>query len=177
RRDAFDKKGRFRALILDISTAGEAADHTSAETSRRRYLNLDTATLDLHGPTEDDPDPRTLRVLAHASLDADQRSNDQACPACEEKDAIRFLGTRLATLLSVSLTSLFGTPGLDLQEKKALVFVDSVQDAAHRAGFVEARSHTLTFRSVVHGALTEQPTPLAEIVDRLVAAASTDEQR
>ena len=177
RRDAFDKKGRFRALILDISTAGEAADHTSAETSRRRYLNLDTATLDLQGPTEDDPDPRTVRVLAHAGLDADQRSIDQACPACEEKDAIRFLGTRLATLLSVSLTSLFGTPGLDLDEKKALVFVDSVQDAAHRAGFVEARSHTLTFRSVIHGALTEEPAPLEQLVERLIDAARTDEQR
>ncbi|MGO1200338.1 MAG: DEAD/DEAH box helicase, partial [Dermabacteraceae bacterium] len=67
RRDAFEKKGRFRALILDISSTGEDQDHTSAETSRRRYLNLDSATLDLHGPTEDDPDPRTLRVLAHAS--------------------------------------------------------------------------------------------------------------
>lgn len=177
RKDAAERNGRFRALILDISTPDEAADRTSAEASRRRHLNLDSATLDLHGPTADDCDSSTIRVLAHASLDADQQSIAQACPACEEKDAIRFLGTRLATLLSVSLTSLFGTPGLDLQEKKALVFVDSVQDAAHRAGFVESRSHALTFRSVIHSALTEQPEPLEEIVQRMLEAATTDEQR
>ncbi|MGO2314024.1 MAG: DEAD/DEAH box helicase, partial [Brachybacterium tyrofermentans] len=177
RKDSAEKKGRFRALILDISSAGEAEDRTTAEASRRRHLNLHSATLDLHGPTADDHEASTIRVLAHASLDADQQSNAQACPACEEKDAIRFLGTRLATLLSVSLTSLFGTPGLDLREKKALVFVDSVQDAAHRAGFVESRSHTLTFRSVIHSALTEQPEPLEQIVQRMTESATIDEQR
>lgn len=177
RRDAAERNGRFRALLLDLGAPDEAADRTTAESSRRRYLDLDSATLFVHGPTEEDRDARVIRVLAHASLDADQQSNDQSCPACEEKDAIRFLGTRLATLLSVSLTSLFGTPGLDLAEKKALVFVDSVQDAAHRAGFVEARSHTLTFRSVVHGALEDTPAPLEEIVERLLASATTDEQR
>ena len=31
-------------------------------------------------------------------------------------------------------------------EKKALVFTDSVQDAAHRAGFIQSRSHALTLR-------------------------------
>src|SRR5699024_12668632 len=69
---------------------------------------LATATLDRHGPLEDDPDADVLRVLVHAGLDADKHANEQTCPACGEKDGIRFLGTRLATLLSVALTSLFG---------------------------------------------------------------------
>src|SRR5699024_8626562 len=177
RKDAAERTGRFRALLLDVTTTDEDPEVATEETSRRRYLNLSSATLDRHGPLEDDPDAAVLRVLVHAGLDADKHANDQTCPACGEKDGIRFLGTRLATLLSVSLTSLFGTPGLDLQEKKALVFVDSVQDAAHRAGFVEARSHTLTFRSVIHGALTEEPAPLEQPVQRLIGAATTDEQR
>src|SRR5699024_6204495 len=143
----------------------------------RRYLNLDSATLDRHGPVGGDPDATALPVLVHAGLDAAKHATDPPCPACGETAGIRFLGTRLATLPSVSLTSLFGTPGLDLQEKKALVFTDSVQDAAHRAGFVEARSYSLTMRSVLHDALTTEPAPLAAIVERMLARASTDEQR
>lgn len=177
RKDAAERTGRFRALLLDVTTTDEDPDVATEETSRRRYLNLSSATLDRHGPLEGDPDAAVLRVLVHAGLDADKHANDQTCPACGEKDGIRFLGTRLATLLSVSLTSLFGTPGLDLREKKALVFTDSVQDAAHRAGFVEARSFSLTMRSVIHEALTTEPAPISTIVERLLAKATTDEQR
>ena len=166
RKDAAERTGRFRALLLDVTTTDEDPEVLTEETSRRRYLNLSSATLDRHGPLEDDPDASVLRVLVHAGLDADKHANDQTCPACGEKDGIRFLGTRLATLLSVSLTSLFGTPGLDLREKKALVFTDSVQDAAHRAGFVEARSYSLTMRSVIQEALTTEPAPISTIVER-----------
>lgn len=177
RKDAAERNGRFRALLLDVTTTDEDASETTEETSRRRYLNLGSATLDRRGPLAGDLDAAVLRVLVHAGLDADKHANDQTCPACGEKDGIRFLGTRLATLLSVSLTSLFGTPGLDLQEKKALVFTDSVQDAAHRAAFVEARSFSLTMRSVIRDALTTTPAPIATIVERMLAGATTDEQR
>lgn len=177
RKDAAERTGRFRALLLDVTTTDEDPEVATEEASRRRYLNLSSATLDRHGPLEGDPEASVLRVLVHAGLDADKHANDQTCPACGEKDGIRFLGTRLATLLSVSLTSLFGTPGLDLREKKALVFTDSVQDAAHRAGFVEARSYSLTMRSVIHEALTTEPAPIGTIVERMLAKATTDEQR
>ncbi|MBB5832516.1 DEAD/DEAH box helicase [Brachybacterium aquaticum] len=177
RKDSAEKTGRFRALILDVTTTDEDPDATTPETSRRRYLRLASESLDRLGPVEGDPDSDVFRVLVHAGLDADKHANDQTCPACGEKDGIRFLGTRLATLLSVALTSLFGTPGLDLQEKKALVFTDSVQDAAHRAGFVEARSYSLTMRSVIQHALTTEPAPITTLVERMLASATTDEQR
>src|SRR5699024_6250180 len=83
------------------TTTDDDTEIATAETSRRRYLTLATATLDRHGPLEDDPDADVLRVLVHAGLDADKHANEQTCPACGEKDGIRFLGTRLATLLSV----------------------------------------------------------------------------
>ncbi|MGO1201387.1 MAG: DEAD/DEAH box helicase, partial [Dermabacteraceae bacterium] len=67
--------------------------------------------------------------------------------------------------------------GLDLTEKKSLVFTDSVQDAAHRAGFVEARSHSLSLRSVIHGALGDEPAPIDTIVRRMLEAATTPEQK
>ena len=53
----------------------------------------------------------------------------------------------MATLLSVALSNLFGMDELDNTEKKTLVFADSVQDAAHRAGFVQNRARAFAVRS------------------------------
>lgn len=94
-------------------------------------------------------------MLTNVGDTADELSRKDTCPSCGQEDGIRFLGSAIATLLSVSLSTLFGAPKLASEEKKALVFTDSVQDAAHRAGFVQARSHTLTMRSVLHEAVAE----------------------
>ena len=114
-------------------------------------------------PADDDPDYRdgwVLPVLTQVGPDADDDSRDDTCPSCQQKDGIRFLGSAIATLLSVTLSTMFGDEALDPREKKALVFTDSVQDAAHRAGFVESRSHTLTLRALLRHAVGDQPVSL-----------------
>ena len=72
---------------------------------------------------------------------------------------------------------MFGDEALDPREKKALVFTDSVQDAAHRAGFVESRSHTLTLRALLRHAVGDQPVSLDVLVDRAIAEAGDDQFR
>ena len=64
----------------------------------------------------------TLPVRMHVGLEADGLSTRDNCPVCQENDGIRFVGSRTATLLSVALSSLFGSEGLSLSEKKSLVF-------------------------------------------------------
>ena len=81
-----------------------------------------------------------LPVLTLVGPDADEQSTKTSARAAR-RDGIRFLGSAVATQLSVTLSNLFGDKNLDASEKKALMFTDSVQDAAHRAGFVQARSH------------------------------------
>ena len=115
-----------------------------------------------------------LPVLTQVGQDADDESRDDTCPSCQQKDGIRFLGSAIATLLSVTLSTLFGDEDLDPREKKALVFTDSVQDAAHRAGFVESRSHALTLRSVLRHAVGQNPVALDALVDQAIAAAGDD---
>ncbi|MFC3404534.1 DEAD/DEAH box helicase [Brachybacterium conglomeratum] len=175
RQDQVRRNGRFRALILDPRTDPVPPD--GARRNSRRWLDLPGETLQSAPPAADDLEADVVPVLVHTGPDAEKDSLADTCPACRERDGIRFVGSRIATLLSVSLSSLFGTADLDPTEKKALVFTDSVQDAAHRAGFVEARSHTLTLRSAVHGALTEEVEPLGTIVERLLADAQTPEHR
>ncbi|MEU8209401.1 DEAD/DEAH box helicase [Micromonospora sp. NPDC049044] len=98
-------------------------------------------------PTDD------AMVVLGDVLDIDGAEKDR-CPSCELDHGIRFLGAGLATLASVAITQLFTGGELDAAEKKTLLFNDSVQDAAHRAGFVANRSYSFSLRSLLAGRLT-----------------------
>ena len=145
-----------------------------------RWLSIRQRMLLPAAPAEDDPDYRdgwVLPVLTQVGPDADDESKDDTCPSCQQKDGIRFLGSAIATLLSVTLSTMFGDEALDPREKKALVFTDSVQDAAHRAGFVESRSHALTLRALLRHAVGAHPVALDSLVDQAIAAAGDDRFR
>ncbi|MFN8075130.1 MAG: DEAD/DEAH box helicase [Kineosporiaceae bacterium] len=98
-------------------------------------------------PTGDDD---AVPVLPPPSRDD---ARNQTCPACGLTDGIRFMGSRVATLVSVVLGHLFGSADLPDEHKKTLVFTDSVQDAAHRAAFVEDRSYALNQRATLAAAI------------------------
>ena len=172
------KEGRFRPLISapteeELALAsGEAAAHDGLIW----FAPLDRQ-LESTMPDPDDDRRRAglvLPVLTHVGAEADDLSRHDTCPSCLQPDGIRFLGSAIATLLSVTLSTVFGSPHLDAAEKKSLVFTDSVQDAAHRAGFIEARSHTLTFRAMLRDALDDEPCTLDELVQRVVTRAGDD---
>ena len=167
---------RFRALV-HAPAEGERAEGGEKIEGLWWFL-VGQRRLVSSPPDGEDADQGALPVLAHSMDDAGAKpSNDDDCPSCGQKDGIRFLGSAIATLLSVSLSSLFGTAGLDPAEKKALVFTDSVQDAAHRAGFVQSRSHALTLRAVLRHAVGDQPVDLDALVDRVIAEAGDDAKK
>jgi ATP-dependent helicase YprA (DUF1998 family) len=175
RREHAAKEGRFRPLLYAPAEAatrlddGERVEGLVWFSVRNRELLGDAA--------QDDPDLLDgwiLPVLTNVGVDADEQSRKDMCPSCGREDGIRFLGSAVATLLSVSLSTLFGSPTLDAREKKALVFTDSVQDAAHRAGFVQARSHTLTLRAALREAVAEGALTLDTLVDEVIQQAKND---
>lgn len=177
---------RFRPLMHAAADADEAqsAGRSSAETKHTglRYLHTVHTTLAVEPPEEDDEDFQqgyVIPVKTHVSAEAEDHSKDDRCPACMAPDAIRFVGSAIATLTSVAVSNLFGTQDLDAQEKKALVFTDSVQDAAHRAGFIQARSHTFTLRNALRTAFgqgTGQVMTLSQLVDRAMLAPSGEDE-
>jgi ATP-dependent helicase YprA (DUF1998 family) len=175
RRNHVLHEGRFRALLYAPAEAdalhlrGEKTERLRFFSVRRRELLDQVAADDL-----DLLDGWTLPVLTSVGDDADKDAREDTCPSCGIEDSIRFLGSAIATLLSVSLSSLFGSPSLDPEEKKALVFTDSVQDAAHRAGFVQARSHTLTLRAVLRDAVAPGTLSLDALVDEVIRRADND---
>ncbi|MDI3389111.1 DEAD/DEAH box helicase [Streptomyces sp. B-S-A8] len=105
-------------------------------------------------------------------LAGDRAAQRDECPACRTSNAIRYLGTGLASLAAAALTQLFTGGELDknLKENKTLLFNDSVQDAAHRAGYVASRSYTFSFRSLLASRIDEQePVRLSDLAADIIA--------
>ena len=182
RLSALNRNDRVRYLIStplesDIGTGevgGGVSSYSSGvsgsvagETTDVAWLNMRQRDLTNERPDfetdEDFQNGWVQPVLTNDGKDAAEQSKNQTCPACEAADSIRFMGSAISTMLSVSISTLFGAPGLDDMEKHALVFTDSVQDAAHRAGFVTARSHSLSLRSVLADAIGDEEITLDEL--------------
>ncbi len=106
-----------------------------------------------------DNDPHTVFVLAELATtpEACRSAEKDRCPACAMDEGIRYLGAGLASLASVAVTQLFSGDQLELAQRKTLLFNDSVQDAAHRAGFVASRAHAFSLRRLITGRLASVP--------------------
>lgn len=71
--------------------------------------------------------------------------HDTRCPACGERDELQLLGAQTATLGAVIVETSWASPFND--DKRMIAFSDSVQDAAHRAGFFTARTYKNNVRT------------------------------
>ncbi|MGW6729942.1 DEAD/DEAH box helicase [Nocardia sp. NPDC055029] len=129
-------------------------------------------------------DPQTtiaeqnVYVLGDVSTTPESNRNAEKdrCPACGMDEGIRFLGAGLASLASVAITQLFSRDQLELNQRKTLLFNDSVQDAAHRAGFVANRSYAFSLRRLITSRLDpDTPILLNDLIAELVTAATEAE--
>lgn len=118
--------------------------------------------------------PELLLVDVAQNLKRVRRNNAQLmvshhdCPYCEGDRTLTIVGSQAASLASVSVGQLFGTRYNG--DKKLIAFSDSVQDAAHRAGFFEARTWRFNLRpamaQTIHAAAAKgAPLSLAELPD------------
>jgi DEAD/DEAH box helicase domain-containing protein len=83
--------------------------------------------------------------------------HDSTCPACGSRHRQILLGARNATLGSVAIEQSWASQFND--DKKLIAFSDSVQDAAHRAGFFSARTYLNTVRTALAKVIDEVATP------------------
>jgi DEAD/DEAH box helicase domain-containing protein len=89
----------------------------------------------------------TIRI--HAVRKLKEAKSRHICPECNTENAMGIIGTRVATLSSITVSQVLASDLDPRPEKyrKILAFTNSVQDAAHHAGFVEARNYRFTFRA------------------------------
>ncbi len=119
------------------------------------------------GPREDAPAAADeLDVVVFHQVTKDRSGKhwlSRDCPFCSYPDSLSLLGFQAATLTSVYIDQLFASPFND--DKKLLTFSDSVQDAAHRAGFFGARTWRFNLRVAIQRVVREQGEgmPLADL--------------
>ncbi|MFI9585372.1 DEAD/DEAH box helicase [Streptomyces sp. NPDC052236] len=166
-------KRRIRYFIA--ATPAEAEDALNALTGAKpksgstdplSVLVLDGAQGTYRLPALSDAEELQDAWFALAITDkksADKAASDDRCPACNTDNGIRFLGTSLAALASATVTQLFtgGDIALVPEERKTLLFNDSTQDAAHRAGYVANASYKFSLRSLLAHNLDESGAPVA----------------
>lgn len=85
------------------------------------------------------------------------------CPECSTENTVSIIGTRVATLSSITVSQILASDldNRDEKYRKVLAFTNSVQDAAHQAGFIEARNYRFTFRSSLQRVLNELKKPVS----------------
>ena len=131
------RAGRGRARAESGDRRGPSRRRAALVLASERRVLLDSR------PTDDDPDLRdgwVLPVLTHVGRDADddsQRRHLPVLPADGRHPVPRQRHRHPA--VGVAVDALRRRATSTRAEKKALVFTDSVQDAAHRAGFVQSR--------------------------------------
>ena len=79
--------------------------------------------------------------------------SERNCPCCGKKNSMLVFGSRATSLASIAIHHSFATPYND--DKKLLAFSDSVQDAAHRAGFFSARTWQNNIRIAIAQAVKQ----------------------
>lgn len=179
--------GDFRPLIYAPVEGEKYASDGYQGREELWWFHIDSVDMSRDGKTLTDnfeseawENNRIIPVLSYTGLESVSSSKSQVCPACNAKDSIRFVGSAIATMLSVTISTLFGSSNITADEKKALVFTDSVQDAAHRAGFIQARSHSMTLRAAFKTALESMgadESTVAELAEQAVTRAETAEER
>ncbi|GII75682.1 DEAD/DEAH box helicase [Sphaerisporangium rufum] len=163
-----NERKRVRPLILATPGEVEAADPNLAVLDGERVRPYDPA-ADTYG----EGDAVFVLTDLATTREADNAAAQDRCPACAMDQGIRFLGAGLASLASVAITQLFAGDQLPAGQRKTLLFNDSVQDAAHRAGFVANRSYTFSLRRLLTSRLDpETPILLNDLIADLAAAAS-----
>jgi len=125
----------------------ESKDGACPECDTKAYVPKPPGTFRAPGEI---PEPCTFKVESpHRTV---QRQNvrvaDKSCPFCDSSTGLTIVGSRAASLTSVGLSQLFGSPFND--DKKAMAFSDSVQDASHRAGFFTARTYQIALRAALY---------------------------
>ncbi len=108
--------------------------------NRQQYVKLSNLTIVERNEGD------TIRLQVCQKTTNNQKFS-RTCPECAQ-DSISQIGSRVSTLSSVAIFQVLSSDFDSSEEdkRKMLVFTNSVQDAAHHAGFYEARTFRFLFR-------------------------------
>ena len=126
------------------------------------WVSADKPAKDVFAELGADETGRESRVLVRVPDMVDEGRNENGryvrlsarCPWCGSENSMRIFGARSATLSSALFGHLNSSTSND--DHKLILFSDAVQDAAHRAGFIEARNYFYSVRQSVAGFMRDE---------------------
>ena len=95
--------------------------------------------------------PDAVKTVSEHGKKVTRLSRD--CPYCTASEGLIIFGVRAASLISLLCSQVFASRHND--DPKVLAFSDNVQNAAHRAGFVAARSRQTHTRTAIARVVAE----------------------
>ena len=122
----------------------------------------------------DSSDDEAMRIVYCSKRRLAKKTGSQAfvknCPECNS-NSLAIVGGRTSTLSSVAISQIMASDfdESDIAQRKVLTFTNSVQDAAHQAGFYEARTYRFLLRQSIQQYLkyryeqTSEPIRLTEL--------------
>lgn len=144
---AFASKEKEVVLLNTEMKRHEAVDDYVSENATNVTLHVKMKELTEASVSDSD----TIRLRVCSKTSSNRNGNQKfmrTCPECNGGDTICQIGGRTSTLSSVAISQVLSSDfdNANADERKILVFTNSVQDAAHQAGFYEARTYRFLFR-------------------------------
>ena len=119
----------------------------------------------------DTPSDRRINLLAYRKVK--ENKGVHSCPECNANNDMSIIGTRIATLNSITTSQILASNLDERGEKyrKVLAFTNGVQDAAHQAGFIESRNYRFTFRASLQKVINQinEPTDLITLKNTFIS--------
>jgi DEAD/DEAH box helicase domain-containing protein len=125
------------------------AGHEAKDLRPAKYCpNCHHITYDENETHCPDDNGEYIDILIPALKTGPSKKNKQyECPFCGSRRGISLMGLRSTSEISASISQIMASRFND--DKKTLTFSDSVQDAAHRAGFFNSRTWRFGLRGAI----------------------------
>ena len=150
----------------------QQAEEYSGIVMNKCFIDPDTFTI-REPKKEKDTDFSLIAYNAEERKGSGGRVMKEECPeCCALGDSVSIIGTKTATLASLSISQILASDldtNLD-KERKVLAFTNGVQDASHESSYFEARNYRFTFRSSIQKVISQmgRTNSLADLEDAFV---------
>jgi DEAD/DEAH box helicase domain-containing protein len=145
----FDKYFGFDNTVWFLTDHAIEKEEREYEPTEEMTVYADPETLFYFGAE------REGLVRVHACRKYDEHKSSHRCPRCNSGNGVTIVGGRTATLASIITGQVLATELDETKERdrKVLAFTNSVQDAAHQAGFIQSRNYNFSFRTALQTAV------------------------
>jgi len=156
--DVYSKYFSNHKNIFFVNTATDGHKPVEEYAPTEQLLTfVNQYSLGLH----DKEGPGRVHVIALRKVK--NNHSQHFCPECNTRNTINIIGMRVSTLASITTSQVLAT---DLDEqgekgRKLLAFTNGVQDAAHQAGFIEARNYRFALRTALQKVINRFDEPVA----------------